>query len=393
MRLSHSFQPAGNAMMEPLPESLFAFLEQLSREGITGVEKYRKVRHYIQFKAREQHVPVCGTFELTPLCNLSCKMCYVHLNRNQMGSRDLLPAATWISLIDQAVDAGMMYATVTGGECLTYSGFKEVYLHLLSRGIEVEVLTNGILLTEEMVSFFDAHPPANVQVTVYGPDEDEYERITGARVFQKVMDNLKRLKAHNLPYSLAVTPNFYMTKGKELLQLVAGMDVPFQINSGLKIPREETGRQLWDASLDTYMELYREEQRLRKGEKLLTVQDEDLPDPGSADDSGNRKAPKGVRCAAGRSSFCLTWDGKMKPCNTFSGIEEDVMKTGFSDAWKKISGQVQEVMYPAECQTCPYEKVCAFCIVEHLEHGNPGHVNPDVCARTRRLVKEGFLRL
>lgn len=379
-------------MAEQLPPSLFSLMSQLDSEGVTGYEKYKKVRRYIQFKAREQHIPVCGVLELTPLCNLSCKMCYVHLEKAQMGDRDLLPPETWISIIDQAVDAGMMYAVVTGGECLTYDGFKEVYLHLRKRGIEIGLLTNGTLLTEDMVCFLDEHPPADIQITLYGPDEDEYERVTGHRAFQKVMDSIARLRAHNLPFFISITPSFYMTEGKKLIQLLHDMGVHYQINSGLKIPREETGRKLWEASLDTYVDLYKEAQRLSDGEPLLTVPDEDLPDPGILD--GNcAKSEKGVRCAAGRSTFCVTWEGKLKPCNSFPEIEADVMQVGFQAAWDHISRQVEEIVLPIECVNCPYEKVCEPCIIRHLEYGKPGHANPYACERAKRLVKEGLMPL
>jgi len=379
-------------MTEQLPSSLFALLGQLNSEGTTGFEKYKRVRRYIQFKARERGVPVCGTFELTPQCNLSCRMCYVRLDKQQMKGRELLPASVWNSMIDQAVDAGMMYASVTGGECLTYEGFREVYLHLLSKGVEVDLLTNGILLTEETVSFLDAHPPASIQITLYGPDEDEYEQVTGHRAFQKVMDGMARLKAHKLPFTVAVTPNHYMTKPRELVRLLYELDVPFAINSGLKTPREETGRRLWEASLDTYIDLYDEDRRLGGGRPLRTIPDEDLPDPGGPGDAGT-KAERGVQCAAGRSSFCVTWNGRIRPCNSFPGIEEDVLKLGFKEAWESINRQVREVPCPVECRGCRYEKVCKHCIIEHLERGRPGHADPAVCAHVRRLVKEGFVHL
>ena len=393
--LEKQLEQQSEQQSEQLPPSLLSLLSQLDREGVTGVDRYRKVRRYIQFKAREEHIPVCGTFELTPLCNLACKMCYVHLDKEQMDGQELLPVETWISIIDQAVDAGMLYATVTGGECLTYGGFKEAYLHLRKRGIEISLLTNGVLLTEEMVCFLDEHPPASIQITLYGPDEDEYERITGHRAFQKVMDSLARLKAHNLPFIISVTPNFYMTKGKELIRLLYELDMPFRINSGLMVPRKETGRKLWDAPLDIYMDLYKEELRLREGKKqiMVPISDEDLPDPGSSENGKGTKSRKGVLCAAGRSSFCVTWNGKMKPCNTFPGIEEDVLCTGFQSAWERISGKVQEILLPVECTNCPYESVCNQCIVEHLDHGAPGHANPNVCEHIRRRVKEGLVQL
>ena len=31
-------------------------------------------------RAAKTGVPITGSFELTPLCNLNCKMCYVRMN-------------------------------------------------------------------------------------------------------------------------------------------------------------------------------------------------------------------------------------------------------------------------------------------------------------------------
>ena len=33
---------------------------------------------------RENDIPGVGLFELTPLCNLDCKMCYVHLQDSSL---------------------------------------------------------------------------------------------------------------------------------------------------------------------------------------------------------------------------------------------------------------------------------------------------------------------
>ena len=40
---------------------------------------YREFLAMIQERTREADIPYSGSFELTPLCNLDCKMCYVHL--------------------------------------------------------------------------------------------------------------------------------------------------------------------------------------------------------------------------------------------------------------------------------------------------------------------------
>jgi len=66
-------------------------------------------------KAFKQDVPLNGNFELTPLCNLDCKICYVHLQDPSVRHR-MLSGEQWIALMQQAIDRGMMVALLTGGE-------------------------------------------------------------------------------------------------------------------------------------------------------------------------------------------------------------------------------------------------------------------------------------
>ena len=53
--------------------------------------------------ARENRIPLTGAFELTPMCNFSCKMCYVRRTaeeaRNQGGVRTL---EFWLDVARQA---------------------------------------------------------------------------------------------------------------------------------------------------------------------------------------------------------------------------------------------------------------------------------------------------
>ena len=76
---------------------------------------YRESLAMIQEKTREADIPYIGNFELIPLCNLDCKMCYVHLQDPSVWHR-MLSGEQWISIIQQAIDAGLMEALLTGGE-------------------------------------------------------------------------------------------------------------------------------------------------------------------------------------------------------------------------------------------------------------------------------------
>ena len=376
-------------MESGLPSSLRELLRQLDAQGITDYRRYRQVRQYLGFKAREKNLPISGAFELTPLCNLDCKMCYVHLQREQLRGAELLTAAQWRSIMQQAYGAGMLYANLTGGECLTYPGFRELYLFLRERGVEVSILSNGLLMDAEMAEFLKQNPPAAIQITLYGASEEAYERVTGRRAFGRVMQNLRRLKEAELPLHVAVTPNAYMTDGIALVQLLHDEGLPFAVNAGLMQPRAETGRGLANADVGAYVDMLRFAQQLR-GAALEPECDLDaLPEGGGAQSASER----GVRCGAGRSGFSVDWRGGMKPCNTFPCAGVDVLALGFDEAWRRTNATARNYPRPAECAGCYYESVCKHCVSEHAAGAAAGHASPAICAWGKRMVAEGLLKL
>lgn len=374
---------------EKNPETLRELLIQLNARGVTDYRRYEAVRKFLNFKARVKALPISGCFELTPLCNLDCKMCYVHLNKEQMCGAQLLTVEQWKNIMQQAIDAGMMYARLTGGECLTYPGFRELYLFLRDRGIETSILSNGILLDEEMTAFLKANPPASIQVTFYGASEEAYERVTGKRAFSRVVENVRRLRDAEIPLTIAVTPNEYMTDGEEVIRFLWEEEFPFNINAGLMAPRTETGRALADAGLDTYIRMMKLRLELKGKQLEVECDPESLPDPG-----GNQTEHTiGVGCGAGRSGFAVDWRGNMRPCNTFPCEGENVLTLGFEEAWRRTNHTATHYPLPIECEGCAYKGLCKHCVAEHAAGAKPGHASPAVCAMGIRIVTEGLVSL
>lgn len=372
---------------EKLPSSLKELLAQLDSRGITDYRRYNAVRRYINFRARERDIPVSGTFELTPLCNLDCKMCYVHLKKEQLCGAKLLSFDEWKGIADEAIACGMMYARLTGGECLTYPHFKEFYQYLQSKGVEVTVLTNGILLNDDMISFFKKNPPAAIQVTLYGSSDDAYMRVAGCRAFTQIIGNIRSVMAAKLPLSVVITPNPFMTDGEEIVRLIHSFGLPITINSGLMAPREETGRKKQETDVETYVSLFRLRKELQ-GEETEKDPDSELFENSHKSTHGQ---PKGVTCGAGRSAFSISWRGEMRPCNTFPAVAENVLEKGFLQAWKCINSFVKEYPLPIECEGCEYKKICKHCVAEHASEAEAGHANPAVCLWIKRLVAEGLI--
>ena len=369
-------------------DTLSEVLDDLDRRGITGAQRYRAVNGFISLKARYSDIPVSGVFELTPLCNLDCKMCYVHLNANQIGADErLLSVQEWKEIMRQAVDAGMMYATLTGGECLTYPGFRELYLYLVSMGIQPDILTNCRLLTEDMVAFLAQYPPGAMQISVYGSDEDAYEQVTGHRAFHEVMQGIERAKAAGLYVTLAITPNRYMQKDVQaLLDLVHGLDIPYTIGDSTLKARDETGR-----VFDEYIVEIEQYMALKQMEREYL---DHLPFAHSAQLVPHYVPRKhhplrGLPCGGAHSCFHVNWKGKLCPCTGFSAlIHCDIRNVGFNKAWEHIRETMIAYNPPTECKSCSFQSVCVSCPAEKGGNELKGVLNKAVCQRVKAIFSE-----
>lgn len=158
------------------------------------------IRRVLTRRCARLGVPVSGSFELTPRCNLRCKMCYVRLTPEQMApiGRELT-AAEWLDLAQSARDTGMLFLLITGGEPTLRSDFPEIYEGLAQMGLSISINTNGTLLTPAIRELWHRLPPASVNVTLYGTSRDDYEALCGdANAFERIVDGLNWLKSEGI---------------------------------------------------------------------------------------------------------------------------------------------------------------------------------------------------
>ncbi len=76
----------------------FAFLESLRQKDREALPSFSSFVRYLDGKARLRGVPLTGQFELTPLCNFRCRMCYVQMTGSQL-PQPVLPPETWKALM------------------------------------------------------------------------------------------------------------------------------------------------------------------------------------------------------------------------------------------------------------------------------------------------------
>lgn len=368
--------------------------------NLSSQEGYRKAEvfhNFIRTKAFERNIPLSGSFELTPLCTLDCKMCYVHLSKGKMKQPEL-PVEKWLSLIDEACEAGMLYATLTGGECLIYPGFKQIYEHLQSKGVFVSIFTNATLLNSELVNWLSERKPYNVQITVYGSSPEGYAKVTGsANAFYKVDNAINLLKQANIPYHLAITASKYMANDFEALYRYCKAKEPLSINF-CSFPfqaRNETEREYFNyaPSIDEQVGFFKTRLKV-DGTHSITINHEDNFENDQLQSTNNDQPElKGIQCEAGRIKFAINWDGKMVACNSFDFAQAYPLENSFLSAWQYINKKASEYVMPVECNNCKYKKACIKCPAVHWLYSGEGHCNPLVCEEGKRMVAEGLREL
>ena len=352
---------------------------------------YREFLAMIQEKTREADVPYGGGFELTPLCNLDCKMCYVHLQDPSVRQR-MLSGEQWLTIIRQAIDAGMMEACLTGGEAMTHPAFWDIYMYLLNHGITTRVKTNGILLNEEAIKRLQEYPPSRIDISLYGCDSESYVAVTGVDAYEQVVRNIRMAVESGLGIQIMVTPSNYMAPWAErVMQLAQSFGVKVMVNDFLIDPHDNTGRKKDDFDLSL-------EEDLRIQEKKMEI----LPPLYSPDDHEffmkrqNRlnMSGKGLFCDAGLSGFAINWDGALLPCLAFP---RDVacaypLRDGLRQAWREVNEVMKNYEVPKACHSCEVNDKCHYCPVHHPKGAAKHQCDPDFCnylkARYKAAEKE-----
>jgi MoaA/NifB/PqqE/SkfB family radical SAM enzyme len=347
---------------------------------------FREFLAMLQERTREADVPYSGSFELTPLCNLDCKMCYVHLQDPSV-KHQMLSGEQWLTIIQQAIDEGMMSAMLTGGEAMTHPAFWDIYMYLINHGIKTTVKTNGLLLNENAIKRFQQYRPFVIDISLYGCDSESYVAVTGVDAYEQVVRNIRLAVEAGLTIQIMVTPSSYMSPWTERVMALAGsFGVGVMVNDTLLEPNDNTGRK--KADFDISLE---EEMSIRaKKEKMLPP----LYDAANHEFFKKRRnrpmlSDKGLYCDGGRSGFAVNWDGVMVPCLSFPRdvVCAHPLRDGFRQAWCEVNEATKNYEVPKACHSCEVNDKCHYCPVHHQEVAAKHQCNPDYCNYLKAIIK------
>jgi len=342
---------------------------------------YGPLVHELHRIAAVRKQPINGVFELTSRCNLFCRMCYIRHSASDMFQREKeLSSDAWRSLARQAVDNGMVFLLLTGGEVFLRSDFFEIYESLTRMGLIITLFTNGTLITEAIAERLAQAPPSRTEITLYGATALTYEVVTGVPgSYARCCKGIEALVKQHVPLVLKTTVTRQNVNEVEAMQQMAhNWNLPFY--SGWRLTRRPDGAptEVEDFRLSAEDGVAFEAIEHR----ALQKRTEATRRESNADDNRN------FYCRAGKSVFSINPMGEMNVCPDLPLPAVRPLKIGFRRAWEQVQRYVGRAqLLSSACRNCNERIYCPRCPAWSLmETGTMTEPVPYLCqiARARK---------
>lgn len=362
-------------------------------EGIDTMEQMLVRKAYVK------RVPVNGSLELLPLCNMNCDMCYVRLSKEEMDQKGRLRTKDeWLSLVKQMKDAGTLFLLLTGGEPLLFPEFKQLYIELQKMGMILTINTNGTLIDEEWADFFAKYKPRRMNITLYGADDQAYENLCHYKGgFEKTIHAVKMLRERDVDVKI----NGSITSKNEedikrILKIAQQCDAAVNLDTYMYPASRERNK-----PFDEQSRMYPKEAAMAKalilkyqwGEEAFSEYRKSVIDIVETHSAEMMGYDRHISCLAGNCSFTINWQGMMRPCVMQSVPQVDVFEEGFIQSWEKVSTKTDEILINEKCASCQYRPICNTCAAAALlETGDYEGIPQYICEYTKEfyiILKEG----
>lgn len=364
-----------------------------------------RLTEYMYTKAGRMGVPIGGTFELSPVCNFACRMCYVRKTAREVAEsrRPILTLDDWLRIAHEAREQGMLYLLLTGGEPFLWPHFWELYEALIKMGFLVSINTNGSLIDDKAVERLKRLPPRRVNITLYGASDETYEALCQTKgVFTRVTHAIESLRKAGILVKLngTMTPDnicdldYLIDYAKDrglILETTTYLFPPVRRDPSMtgvnrRFTPEESARY--------QMHIFRRQNGEERYQAYLeAIAKGSIPPPG-LDESCIDPVDGKVRCRAGRAAFWVTWDGRLTPCGMMTQPTIELRGQSFGDAWQQLREEMGRVALSGVCAKCPDQQLCHACAaMAQTETGAFQGVPRYLCemvAALRKLAETGL---
>lgn len=311
-----------------------------------------------------RHPYSCG-IEITPYCNMHCVHCYLQ----DYKTNKYLDGDEIKKILDILFEKGVLFVYFTGGEIFTHPDFLEVYLYAKKRGFIVELLSNATLLDEKILDIFSRYPPATISISIYGANEDTYQRVTRSNGnYVRAMNALQMLYKAGIHFDIK-----FIALKQNLQDFYKVADIA----------------QYYGAGFTHTFEMFPTLNKSCAPVDCMVPFDEIIAFEKNYPTTAERWAVQSVPakaipqaplffCDIARSSFVIDCEGYANPCNKLRPRKYKMLEMPFDEIWEAFAAY-KKMSAPADylCPTCPKRTICMPCTAENLLTNDTWHIPPE----------------
>lgn len=359
-----------------------------------------KISDRLWVKAAKMHIPLTAAFELLPICNLNCRMCYVRKSKSEVDRMGgLLDGKQWLEYIRETADLGLLYPLFTGGEPFLHPDFREILTGIQKIGLQVSINSNATLITRETAEWLGKHAPARINITLYGASEQTYQNLCGdGDAFRRVRNAVQWLKENGVrvKFNASITPQnvhdlekliAYAKEVESPIQVATYMFPPIRRDAMMVGTNERLSPE--EAALARVKANYLQNDpnwfliQAERFRSFVPVTEELL--------AKNNKAPMKMRCRAGNSSLWIDWQGNLVNCGMYGSVKIPLKGRSLSSAWDELVEKTSAIQYVPACAGCPNVRLCHPCIA--MVSNECGDVNgrPEYLCRMNEASAKYYL--
>ena len=346
-----------------------------------------RLRDKILLRAIERRRPLSCIMELTYRCNFRCRMCYIRMTDAQAAPYGRMRTAEeWLGMARQVRDAGVLYLTLTGGECTQYPGFPALYEELSRMGFRVSLMSNAGAYDEAVRDVLRRYPPVSVGITLYGGSSETYAAVTGdPRGLDKVRENIGFLRAAGIPVGL----NFTMIRQNVLdYPKVAGLcrelGLPFTLITDITEHRyraefSEVAACRLSTAQRVCVACHPPEEAALAMENAPAL-DRELAEFRPPEAPEAALPPEADACIGSVTGCAIYWNGEMGPCISLREFHPvKPFEIGFEAAWAQLKAEQDTVFRrPPVCQACGMRSDCMHNCAGRRFEGTGSPHEPDL---------------
>jgi radical SAM protein with 4Fe4S-binding SPASM domain len=352
-------------------------------------QTYTDFSRIVHDQVNPLRIPVNGTIEITNRCPLECAHCYNNLPMGDAGARRReLSTEDHKRVLDELFELGCLWLLYTGGEVFARADFLEIYEYAHRKGFLMTLFTNGTLITERIADFLAAHPPFDIEITLYGRTKATYESLTGIPgSFEKCLRGIDLLRQRNLPLKLktvALTINKHELASMKTFAQELGVEFKFDPMISPRIDCSASPLAVRLTPPDIVSLDLDDPERVSEWRRLAIDCAPVLPE--------DPEARLLYECGGGVNSFAIDPYGDMTICVLSHVDRYNVRDGSIRDGWEHFLRGVRSrrISRVTKCTRCALKSLCGSCAANGELEAGDAEAPVDFLCKTAHLRAEVF---